>query len=111
MEDEFETMASTDIKTKEVNIVEVVATSAMSSYGIVAFAKKTNKKGIQEDDITVKKNRNGSMTIALHILVASDVKITEVVRSCQKTVKNKLDKLFPKVDKTIDVIVEDILER
>lgn len=90
-------------------IIAVIKQAAESSYGVMGISQRTNKKGKQEDDITISKDNEGKFIVNVHVIVAPNIKITEIVRSCQKTIKNRFEAISPKSVKAVDIIVEDIL--
>jgi len=103
-------MKNTPSKTlNEKQIIEVITKAAESSYGVMGINKRLNKKGKEENDIIISNELDGKISITIHVLVAPNIKITEIVRSCQKTIKNRFEALSPKTVKAVNIVVEDIL--
>ena len=98
------------------NVIKIAADAALSSYGVKAIANKkfdkdepqNTMKGTAEEGIFVKKKADGAFALDVYILLAQGIKITEALRECQKSIKYKLDKKFPKKCLEVNVYVLDI---
>lgn len=106
-------------KRKDINLEEIaslVSEVARNSYGVVAIAsdkgrntKKTDaKKGKKEEGVYVRKHADGTFTVDVNLVLAFDIKITEALRECQKSIKFTLDKKFPKLCRDVNVYVLEL---
>ncbi len=93
-------------KTKQ--IIDVIKTSLKEAYGVISLALIENKKGSTEEGVFVRFLNDDCFEVDLYVSVAMDVKITETLRSCQKTVKFYLNHYFPKQCQLIHIYAEDI---
>ena len=104
---------------KEINyseVIKIAAETALQSYGVTAIANKkfdkdesrTTMKGKAEEGIFVKRKSEGAFALDVYILLAQGIKVTEALRECQKAIKYKLDKKFPKKCLEVNVFVIDI---
>ena len=97
-------------------VTNIAADAALNSYGVVAIAnRKVDKdqpqktmKGKAEEGIFVKSKSEGTFALDVYLLFAPGIKITEALRECQKTIKFKLDKQFPKLCREVNVYAVDI---
>ena len=92
---------------------EVVA-SAKDCYGIFGVEEQQNisdltkiKKG-NEEAVFLHRHGDGSYTIDVYLILASDIKITEILRSTQKTIKYSLEKKFEIKVRQLNVFAESI---
>ena len=101
-------------KRKDINLEEIaslVKEVARNSYGVVAIASdkdkiaKANKgkKGKEEEDIDVHKHSDGTFSVSINLVLAFDIKITEALRECQKSIRFTLDKKYPKLCREVNV--------
>lgn len=101
-------------KRKDINLEEIaslVKEVARNSYGVVAIASdkdkiaKANKgkKGKEEEDIDVRKHSDGTFSVSINLVLAFDIKITEALRECQKSIRFTLDKKYPKLCREVNV--------
>ncbi len=86
-------------------IASVVADAVLSCYGVVGIAKKSStheaiieilKNGSFSEGVFVKQDKT-KVSIDLYVVIAFDVKITEILFEIQKRVKYLVNKTF-KVD-------------
>ncbi len=86
-------------------IADTVADAVLSCYGVVGIARRSSKheaiieilkKGSFSQGVFVKQDKN-KVSIDLYVVVAFDVKITEVLFEIQKRVKYLVAKTY-KVD-------------
>ena len=100
-------------------IATVVATAALECYGVVGLAKKNSvldemAKLLNQNDfskgIFVKKEKQ-TFSVDLYLIVASGVKITEIVTEVQKKVRYDLEKTFQMKFSLINVFVQSIHTR
>ena len=97
-------------------IIEVVAETATNSYGVVAIANpkadysrsQKTKKGKAEEGIIVKRKSDGAFALDVYLVLAQGIKITEALRECHKSIKYKLDKVFPKLCREVNVFALEI---
>ena len=74
---------------------EIVAI-AKDCYGIFDVEEQQNisdlkiKKG-NEEAVFIRRHADSSYTIDVYLILASDIKITEILRSTQKTIKYSLE--------------------
>ena len=99
------------------DIKEATRKAALTSYGVVDIVKREEvlrkdkrvKKGIVEDAIYVKKFANRTFTVDVYLAFSQDVKITEALAECQKTVMYQLNKKFNNQCKGVNVFGEKIV--
>ena len=104
-------------KRKDINLEEIaslVSEVARNSYGVVAIASdkgsdtKKTKKGNKEEGIRVRKHSDGSFSVDINLVLAFDIKITEALRECQKSIIFTLDKKYPKLCREVNVYVLEL---
>lgn len=103
-----------DKQTKD--IIELVRQTARNSYGVVAIAKKDEvnliskitKKGKMEEGIFVNKRSDDTFTVDIYVVLSQEIKITESLRECQKSIKYVLNKKYPKMCREVNVYVLEI---
>ena len=108
---EVKNSKSININTKEISAL--VSKTARDSYGVVAIASKDEvdliskitKKGKMEEGVFVTKRSDNTFTVSIYLVLAQDIKITEALRECQKSIKFVLDKKFPKLCREVNVYV------
>ena len=92
-------------------IADVVSDAVLSCYGVVGIAKRNSlretiieiaKKGNFSQGIFVSQDKR-NVTIDLYVVIAYDVKITEVLLEVQKRVKYIVSKTFNLSIKKINV--------
>ena len=100
-----------DKQSKE--IIDIVRQTAMNSYGVIAIAtkdeinliSKLTKKGKMEEGIFVTKRSDDTFAVSIYLVLAQEIKITEALRECQKSIKFILDKKYPKLCREVNVYV------
>ena len=100
-----------DKQSKE--IIDIVRQTAMNSYGVIAIANKDEinliskitKKGKMEEGIFVTKRSDDTFAVSIYLVLAQEIKITEALRECQKSIKFILDKKYPKLCREVNVYV------
>ena len=100
-----------NIHTKD--IVALVSRTARDSYGVVAIASKDEvdliskitKKGKMEEGIFVTKRSDNTFAVSIYLVLAQEIKITEALRECQKSIQFVLDKKYPKMCREVNVYV------
>lgn len=100
-----------DKQSKE--IIDIVRQTAMNSYGVIAIAhkdeinliSKLTKKGKMEEGIFVTKRSDDTFAVSIYSVLAQEIKITEALRECQKSIKFILDKKYPKLCREVNVYV------
>lgn len=103
-----------NINTKE--IISLVSRTAKDSYGVVAIAKKDEvdliskitKKGKMEEGIFVTKRSDSTFAVSIYLVLAQEIKITEALRECQKSIRFILDKKYPKMCREVNVYVNEL---
>ena len=88
-------------------IKALVAEAVKDSYGVSEIATLEVKKG-KEENITVKMHSKGQFSVEVHVIMATGVKITESLFECQKIIKYRLDKKFPKLCRSVDIYADSI---
>lgn len=106
MKNEKKKTPNTKITRKD--ILAVVNDAAPYCYGVTGIVKLENKKGKKEDNIVIDLHHDGTFSVEVYFIIASDIKITETLRSAQKTLRFFFDHKFPKKCLTIDVYAEAI---
>lgn len=97
-------------------IIEIAADAAVNSYGVVGFANpkaidsqsQKTKKGKAEEGIIVKRKSDDTFALDVYLVLAQGIKITEALRECHKSIKYRLDKVFPKLCREVNVFALDI---
>lgn len=97
-------------------IASVVASATMECYGVVGLAAKTAVHEkiydlLKKDDYAkgvFVSNDLKSFSIDLYLVIASDVKITEVLREVQKRVKFVVEKQFEVKIKAVNVFAQSL---
>ena len=96
------------------DIKDMTRKAALACYGVVDIAKRDDvlrrdkrvKKGIIEDAIYVKKHSNRTFTVDVYLVLSNEVKITEALAECQKTIMYRLNKACENLCKNVNVYVE-----
>ena len=88
-------------------IKSIVAEAIRDSYGVSEIATSEGKKG-KEENITVKLHSKNHFSVEVHVIMATGVKITESLFECQKIIKYRLDKKFPKLCRSVDIYADSI---
>lgn len=111
---EVKNSKSLNIDTKE--IASLVSRTARNSYGVVAIASKDEvdliskitKKGKMEEGVFVTKRSDNTFAVSIYLVLAQEIKITEALRECQKSIKFVLDKKYPKMCREVNVYVIEL---
>ena len=96
-------------------LASVACDSALSCYGVLGIARKgviskivrILKPQEYEDGIVIKKGRNGYI-ISLYLVIATKVKITEVLSEVQKRIKYDVERYFKIKLEEVNVYASDI---
>ena len=96
------------------DIKDATRVAALACYGVVDIAKREDtlrpdkriKKGIIEDAIYVKKYPNRTFSVDVYLVLSNEVKITEALVECQKTIMYQLNKAFSKLCTGVNVYGE-----
>ena len=99
------------------DIKEATRLAALACYGVVDIVSREQtlrpdkriKKGIVEDAIYVKKFPNRTFSVDVYLALSNEVKITEALVECQKTIMYMLNKKFNKLCVGVNVYGEKIL--
>ena len=99
-------------------IASVAGSAAIECYGVVGLSAKNSlsdqvnkllgKKNFEQAVVCEKEKKGYS--ISLYLVVASETKITEVIREVQKKVSYVLEKTFGIEFKKVNVYVQGVLE-
>ena len=98
------------------DIKDATRLAALASYGVVDIVKREEtlrtdkriKKGIIEDAIYVKKYPNRTFSVDVYLAFSQEVKITEALAECQKTIMYRLNKKFNNRCASVNVFGEKI---
>lgn len=100
-------------------IASIAGSAAIECYGVVGLSAKNSlservdkllgKKNF-EQAVVCQKEKKGGYSIDLYLVVASETKITEVIREVQKKVSYVLEKTFGIEFKKVNVYVQGVLE-
>ena len=99
------------------DIKDATRKAALACYGVVDIVKREEtlrtdkriKKGIIEDAIYVKKFANRTFTVDVYLALSDEVKITEALAECQKTISFLLNKEFSKLCVGVNVYGEKVI--
>ncbi len=92
-------------------IDSTIENAILSCYGVSGIAySEINKKGNADRGIIIKAFGDSSYSIDVYLIIIKGVKITEVLRECQKQLKYVLDNKFGKIFKKINVYAEEIVD-
>ena len=88
-------------------IIKKVKEAALTCYGVISILTVAPKKGqMEEDAIYVLEEKEGGFSLDIHVIVAHGVKVTEIMRSLQKTVRFYMNHLYPKQCHRINIFAE-----
>lgn len=99
------------------DIKDATRVAALACYGVVDIARREDslradrriKKGIIEDQaIYVKKFANRTFSVDVYLVLSNEVKITEALVECQKTIMYQLNKKFNKACSGVNVYGESL---
>ena len=107
-------MNATPVVYHTADIKEATRKAALACYGVASIAKREEthrvdkrlKKGIIEDAIYVKKFPNRTFTVDVYLVLSNEVKITEALVECQKTIMYQLNKAFSNLCTRVNVFGE-----
>ena len=107
-------MNATPVVYHTVDIKEATRKAALACYGVASIAHREEtlrvdkrlKKGIIEDAIYVKKFPNRTFTVDVYLVLSNEVKITEALVECQKTIMYQLNKAFSNLCTRVNVFGE-----
>ena len=107
-------MNATPVVYHTADIKEATRKAALACYGVASIAKREDthrvdkrlKKGIIEDAIYVKKFPNRTFTVDVYLVLSNEVKITETLVECQKTIMYQLNKAFSNLCTRVNVYGE-----
>lgn len=106
-----EVKKSDSLKIKPEQIISLASKTAKDCYGVVAIANKEEinlitkiiKKGKKEEGVFCFKNADGTFSVSIYLLLAQDIKITEALRECQKSIRYAVNKKYPGALKKVNV--------
>ena len=106
-----EEIKSNSLKIKTEDIIALSAKTAKNCYGVVAIADKEDinvvtkitKKGKMEEGVYVVRYPRVTFSVTIYLVMARDIKITEALRECQKSILYALNKKYPKLCKEVNV--------
>ena len=105
---------SNSLKIKTEDIIALSAKTAKNCYGVVAIADKEEvnivaktikkiTKGKMEEGVYVVRYPRDIFSVTIYLIMARDIKITEALRECQKSILYALNKKYPKLCKEVNV--------
>ena len=97
-----------DIALNKKEITDGFIEAALSTYGVMDIAYSLDKKGKKVNKINVHIHSDNTISVTAYLIVAKDLKITEILRSCQKTCRIYLDRRYPKHVRDINLYAEDV---
>ncbi len=96
-------------KLNQNDIVSYVKEASLTCYGVNSIISvESSKKGMEEDAIYVIAEKDGTFSLDIHVSVMEGVKVTETIRSLQKTVRFYMNRLYPKKCKKINIYADEI---
>ena len=109
-------MNATPVVYHTADIKEATRKAALACYGVASIAQREEthrvdkriKKGIIEDAIYVKKFPNRTFTVDVYLVLSNEVKITETLVECQKTIMYQLNKAFSNLCTRVNVYGESL---
>ena len=114
-------MKEKETKTQKLNInteeiKALVDRTARNSYGVLAIANKDEinlisqitKKGKAEEGVYITKHSDNTFGVSIYLILALDIKITEALRECQKSIWFVLNKKYPKMCRAVNVYVREL---
>lgn len=90
------------------DILVVIHDATPYCYGVTDIAQKVNKKGKKEDNVKICLHHDSTFSVEIYLVIARDIKVTETLRSTQKTLRFFFEHKFPKKCLAIDVYAETI---
>ena len=87
-------------------ITKAIREAALSCYGVSGIMTIVHKKGKEEEAIYIHEEKDGTFSIDLHVIVAPGVKVTETIRSLQKTIRFYMNHLCPKACQKINIYAD-----
>ena len=104
-----------NVTATDITIEQTVITNVLIENVICKFLTLTNatisdlkiKKG-NEEAVFLWRHVDGSYSIDVYLILASDIKITEILRSTQKTIKYSIEKKFGISVRQLNVFAESI---
>ncbi|MCR5185320.1 MAG: hypothetical protein K6C32_04505 [Bacilli bacterium] len=89
-------------------IVNYVNEASLTCYGVKEVLSIPHKKGKKELAIYVHFEHENTFSLDIHVIIAKDVKVTETIRSLQKTIRYYMNRLYPRMCKKINIYAEGI---
>lgn len=99
---------TTEHKLNRTEIISTVKEATLTCYGVNCVLSKQSKKGTEEDAIKVHREKDGTFSLDIHVIVMPNVKVTETIRSLQKTIRFYVNRLYPKRCNKINIYAEGI---
>lgn len=110
---------SNSLKIKTEEIALLVSKTSKNCYGVVAIANKDDinlvekistiiKKGKKEEGVFVTKYSDNTFSVSVYLVLAQDIKITEALRECQKSIRFTLNKKYPGQCKAVNVYANEL---
>ena len=99
---------TTENKLDRKQIASVVKEATFTCYGISGILTVEKKKGQEDDGIYVHFEKDNEFSLDIHVFVVEGVKVTEAIRSLQKTIRFYMNRLYPGSCKKINIYAEGI---
>ena len=93
------------------DIISFVREVVPSCYGVVGIANISKRKGKVEEGLKVSMKPNKMISVVVYLVVDSEVKITETIRSTQENIIYRLNRVCPKRVESVSVYVEEIASK
>ena len=87
-------------------IISRVKEASLTCYGVSGILTVNHKKGQEEDAIYLHEDKDGTFSLDIHVITANGVKVTETIRSLQKTIRFYMNRLYPKQCNKINIYAE-----
>ena len=89
------------------DITALVKSAVEDSYGVDVIESDSKKKGTGEN-VIINVHNNQTFDVEVHVSVAYSVKITGAKFECQKLVKYRLDRKYPKLCNKVNLLAMKI---
>ena len=91
-------------------IVQTINETVQNCYGVYSFSDKvSDRKGLVSQGIVLQRHPDRRLSVEVHLVVSSEVKITEVLRETQNQLWFVLNKNFPRTFRSVDVIADSLV--
>ena len=92
-------------------IVSTINDAILSCYGVYGLSDhRDDRKDFVSQGIALKRHADRRLSVEVHLVISSGMKITEVLRETQNVLSFVLNKKFPNVFRSIDVCVDALID-